>query len=140
MKTKLIVDTSSLVKIINSNNTILLKRILSTKNTLLIVSEELYNEYKKVLSSDKLKNLFDSKDTSRILTDIKFKASWIKLDQYKTKYTIRDSNDLHLVNLFFKSDADYIVTDDKDFLTSSIPVKKQIKFKDWIHLNKSKAN
>ncbi|MBP3254111.1 MAG: putative toxin-antitoxin system toxin component, PIN family [Bacteroidales bacterium] len=112
---KVIIDANLWISfLIKSKSSVILRNIITDRNIVLVMTERLKQELLTVASRDKFKKYFSAESVEKL-------SSFI--DKYSTDFIIgdipqrcRDSKDDYLLELAVVSDADYLITGDKDLL------------------------
>jgi len=114
-KIRVILDTNWYVSAtINKRSRRLLYQLLTDNNIVILFSDEILKEYRRVISRDKFKNIVSAQQVFRFMN---LAISKIKNIEIKSDLTgSRDLNDNFLLSLSHDADADYLVTGDKDLL------------------------
>jgi putative PIN family toxin of toxin-antitoxin system len=111
---KVILDTNLWISFLISKDFNFLDNYVEKGKVKLIFSEELFNEFISVVERPKLKKYFTESDTKHLIQIINKYAilHHISTDTEQC----RDKKDNFLLNLAIDSEADYLVTGDKDLL------------------------
>ncbi|MCB9034675.1 MAG: putative toxin-antitoxin system toxin component, PIN family [Chitinophagales bacterium] len=111
---KLILDTNLWISFLITKNYNQLDHILFVEDVRLIFSQELLEEFLDVVKRPKFRNFFNSEDIEELLETIEEYANFV---QVTSKIELcRDKKDNFLLSLAKDSNADYLVTGDKDLL------------------------
>ena len=117
MKSKIkrvIIDTNLWISFLITKNYSQLDEIIFERKCTLIFSEELLNEFLEVIKRPKLRRFFSREDTEFLIETIEEYAEFIFV---KSKVNIcRDEKDNFLLSLSKDSEADFLITGDKDLL------------------------
>lgn len=111
---KIIFDTNVLISFLIGKRLSKIKKYISDGNIKIIVTEQLVNELKIVTSRDKLKKYFPENSVNELIVLIESIADNIEIKP--THFINRDPKDNFLLDLIDFSNADYLVTGDKDLL------------------------
>jgi uncharacterized protein len=112
---RIIIDTNLWISFLISKNLSKLDHIIFQKNSRIIFSPELIAEFINVAQRTKFKRFFDKKDIEHLLSIFDSYGDLVKIH---TKISIcRDIKDNFLLALAIDSNADYLLTGDKDLLT-----------------------
>ena len=111
---KVILDTNLWVSFLISKDFNFLDNYVEKGKVKLIFSEELFNEFISVVERPKLKKYFTESDTKHLIQIIN-KYAILQHISTDTEQC-RDKKDNFLLNLAIDSEADYLVTGDKDLL------------------------
>jgi putative PIN family toxin of toxin-antitoxin system len=105
--------------------------LIENKKIVLVFSEELIEEFIDVVTRPKFKKYFSKKDIEKIL---EYFDQYGELTKVKSNIKIcRDEKDNFLLNLSIDSDADYLISGDKDLLVlEKIKGTKIITFANFI--------
>lgn len=128
---KIILDTNLWISFLITKNFIELDKLIEDKKITLIFSEELLEEFVDVVSRPKFKKYFSKRDIDKIFQHF---------DQFGKIVTItsnlkicRDEKDNFLLNLSIDSQADFLITGDKDLLVlEEIGQTKILTFTDFL--------
>ncbi|MEZ4879155.1 MAG: putative toxin-antitoxin system toxin component, PIN family [Chitinophagales bacterium] len=111
---KLILNTNLWISFLITKNYNQLDHILFVEDVRLIFSQELLEEFLDVVKRPKFRNFFNSEDIEELLETIEEYANFV---QVTSKIELcRDKKDNFLLSLAKDSNADYLVTGDKDLL------------------------
>jgi putative toxin-antitoxin system toxin component, PIN family len=114
MQRKIIIDTNLWISFLLSKKFDFLDYLLEVEKVQLIFSKELFEELVEVASRSKLKKFFKKEDWKFIFTIIERYAVFIPVTSVVTE--CRDKKDDFLLSLAKDSNADYLLTGDKDLL------------------------
>lgn len=130
---KVIVDTNLWISFLINNDYTKLKTLLLKDKIVLVVSEDLIEEFSEVALRPKFKKYFDYDDVFQIL---KLLTEFAILVKVKSEIMLcRDPKDNFLLNLAIDSKADYLVTGDDDLLIlDRVENTKIIKMKDFLEI------
>jgi putative PIN family toxin of toxin-antitoxin system len=121
---RVIIDTNLWVSFLISKNYIELDKILTTDQITLIFSRELLEEFLNVIKRPKLKRFFNNDDVIGILEIIHDVGIFV--DVVSEVEVCRDFKDNFLLALAKDSNADYLLTGDKDLLSIGVFEKTRI--------------
>ena len=111
---KIILDTNLWISFLITDNFTQLDEILFTKKAKLVFSMELLEEFLDVIKRPKLRRFFSPEDIAELLEIIEEHAIFIEV---KSELDLcRDKKDNFLLSLAKDSNADYLITGDKDLL------------------------
>ena len=111
---KIIIDTNLWISFLLTKQFTFLDSLLNKRRVKLIFSDELLAEFFEVEKRPKLNKYFQDKDLERLIDLINVYAEF-----YTVKSTVdvcRDSKDNFLLALAKESNADFLITGDKDLL------------------------
>ncbi len=112
---RIILDTNLWISFLITKNLSGLDKLLFDGKIQLVFSEELLNEFITVSGRPKLKKYFSKADLIDIL---KFMDTYAELVIVKSKVDLcRDPKDNFLLSLAIDSNADFLLTGDKDLLS-----------------------
>jgi len=111
---RIILDTNLWISFLISKNYSQLDEIIFERKCTLIFSEELLNEFLEVIKRPKLRRFFSQEDTENLIETIEEYAEFIVVTS-KTE-VCRDEKDNFLLSLSKDSDANFLITGDKDLL------------------------
>lgn len=111
---KIILDTNLWISFLISKDFCFLDNYVEKGKVKLIFSEELFVEFISVVKRPKLKKYFGETDTKRLIQIIN-KYGILQVVSSKIEQC-RDKKDNFLLNLAIDSQADFLVTGDKDLL------------------------
>jgi len=115
MKNKnVILDTNLWISFLISKDYSFLDNYVLKEKVKLIFSEELFSEFISIAERPKFKNYFSNSDVDKLIQTIDKYGILIKVTS-EIKLC-RDIKDNFLLNLAIDSDADFLVTGDKDLL------------------------
>jgi putative PIN family toxin of toxin-antitoxin system len=128
---RVIVDTNLWISFLINDDYSKLKNLLLKEKIILIVCEDLIEEFTEVAFRPKFKKYFDYEDVVQIVQLLTEFAILIKI---KSNVKLcRDEKDNFLLNLAIDSNSDYLVTGDEDLLIlGEIEETKIIKMKDFL--------
>lgn len=112
--TKIILDTNLWISFLISKNLTKLERLIFDKKYILIFSEELLNEFLSVAKRPKFRQFFSKEDIEDVLETIQEYAEYFEV--VSEVKTCRDFKDNFLLSLAKDSNADFLITGDKDLL------------------------
>ena len=113
-KKKIIIDTNLLVSYIISGGHSALSTVIRNENHIIIVSNELFQEYESVLKRPKFQKYFMNVGIDNVLQGfIKILTFVEVVCDFKF---CRDPNDDFIIQLAIDSEADFLITGDKDIL------------------------
>ncbi|TVQ51386.1 MAG: putative toxin-antitoxin system toxin component, PIN family [Saprospirales bacterium] len=111
---KIILDTNLWISFLISEKFNQIDRLIENKEIIIVFSEELIEEFIDVVNRPKLKKYFSKKDIERVLECL---DEFALLVEVKSNVKIcRDKKDNFLLNLSIDSEADFLLTGDKDLL------------------------
>lgn len=111
---RIILDTNLWISFLISKNYSQLDEIIFERKCTLIFSAELLNEFLEVIKRPKLRRFFSQEDTENLIETIEEYADFITVT---SKVEIcRDEKDNFLLSLSKDSNANFLITGDKDLL------------------------
>jgi len=111
---RIILDTNLWISFLISKKFNQIDKLIENKRIILIFSNELLEEFIDVVSRPKFKKYFSKKDIEKILEYFDHFGELVKV---KSDVKIcRDEKDNFLLNLSVDSNANYLITGDKDLL------------------------
>ncbi|SKB57887.1 hypothetical protein SAMN05660477_00009 [Soonwooa buanensis] len=111
---RIILDTNLWISFLISKNYSQLDEIIFERKCILIFSEELLNEFLEVIKRPKLRRFFSQEDTENLIETIEEYAEFITVT---SKVEVcRDEKDNFLLSLSKDSNANFLITGDKDLL------------------------
>jgi putative PIN family toxin of toxin-antitoxin system len=113
--TSIIIDTNLWISFLLTKQYPLLDTLLESDAVELIFSNELLNEFVSVVQRPKFYNFFGQEDIKSLLQYIREYARFVNVRSVVT--VCRDVKDNFLLALAQDSQADYLVTGDKDLLS-----------------------
>ena len=113
-KSKIIIDTNLWISFLLSKKINFIDHFLYIGRVQLIFSNELFEELMEVISRPKLQKFFQKEDCELIFNIIEKYAVFIPVTSVVTE--CRDKKDVFLLSLAKDSNADYLLTGDKDLL------------------------
>jgi hypothetical protein len=111
---RVIIDTNLWISFLISKNYSQLDGIILSRKSTLIFSEELLNEFLTVIKRPKFRRFFNLEETENLIDIIQEYAQFIEVTSEVT--LCRDVKDNFLLSLSKDSQADYLITGDKDLL------------------------
>ncbi len=128
---KIILDTNLWISFLITKNFNQIEKMIESGKITLVFSDELIEEFIEVVRRPKFKKYFSKKDVEKILA---YFDQFGELFSVKSNIKIcRDEKDNFLLNLSADSNADYLLTGDKDLLVlGKIEKTKIITFTDFI--------
>lgn len=111
---KIILDTNLWISFLISKKYSQLDELIENQSIRLIFSNELLEEFIDVVSRPKFKKYFSKKDIEKILDYLDQFGELVKVTS--DIKVCRDEKDNFLLNLSVDSEADYLITGDKDLL------------------------
>ncbi|GGZ64977.1 putative toxin-antitoxin system toxin component, PIN family [Mesonia mobilis] len=128
---KIILDTNLWISFLISKKFNQIDKLIENKEITIIFSDELIEEFIDVVSRPKFKKYFSKKDIKKVL---EYFDQFGELTNVKSNIQIcRDEKDNFLLNLSVDSDADYLISGDKDLLVlEKIEETKIMTFADFI--------
>lgn len=132
---KVILDTNLWISFLISKKFSEIDKLIDDKKIILIFSNELLEEFIDVVSRPKFKKYFSKKDIEKFL---EYFDQFGELVKVKSDIKIcRDEKDNFLLNLSVDSNADFLITGDKDLLIlEKIETTKIIAFSEFIEQTK----
>ena len=109
-----IIDTNLWTSFLISKNYKQLDEIILERNCTLVFSEELMDEFLSVIKRPKLRKFFTQEDTEGLIETIEDFANFFKITS-KVE-ACRDVKDNFLLSLAKDSNANFLITGDKDLL------------------------
>ena len=114
-KLRVILDTNWYVSAtINRNSRRILYQLLTDDNLIILFSDEIFQEYKRVIVRDKFKKLVKPDQVARFIEIVISKLKRVEIEV--NLEGSRDPDDNYLLSLASDGDADYLVTGDLDLL------------------------
>lgn len=113
-KIKVIFDTNVWISFLIGKHLTNLKQYISNGNITIITTEQLLTEIKIVTNREKLKKYFPAESVIEMIDLLETIAK--KVEIKPTHFINRDPKDNFLLDLIEYSEADYLVTGDKDLL------------------------
>ncbi|SRR5690554_1076732 len=111
---RVIIDTNLWISFLISNNYTELDEILIQRECVLIFGDELLEEFLTVIKRPKFKDFFSHEDTINLIETIQDYAEFIEVT---TQVNVcRDNKDNFLLSLAKDSNADFLLTGDRDLL------------------------
>jgi len=128
---KIILDTNLWISFLISKKFNRIDELIENKKITLIFSDELIEEFVDVVSRPKFKKYFSKRDIEKIL---EYFDQFGELTKVTSDLKIcRDEKDNFLLSLSVVSDADYLISGDKDLLVlEKIGETKIMTFTDFI--------
>ena len=128
---KIILDTNLWISFLISKKFNRIDELIENKKITLIFSDELIEEFVDVVSRPKFKKYFSKRDIEKIL---EYFDQFGELTKVTSDLKIcRDEKDNFLLSLSVDSDADYLISGDKDLLVlEKIGETKIMTFTDFI--------
>ncbi|MCL6218910.1 putative toxin-antitoxin system toxin component, PIN family [Zunongwangia pacifica] len=128
---KIILDTNLWISFLISKKFNQIDKLIENKEITIIFSDELIEEFIDVVSRPKFKKYFSKKDIEKVL---EYFDQFGELINVKSNIQIcRDEKDNFLLNLSIDSNADYLISGDKDLLVlEKIEETKILTFADFI--------
>jgi putative PIN family toxin of toxin-antitoxin system len=112
---RIIIDTNLWISFLITKDYSKLDDILFSKQSILIFSQELLDEFLEVAGRPKFRRFFTTSDIEELLETIDEFADFVIVN---TKINIcRDEKDNFLLSLSVDGNADFLLTGDKDLLT-----------------------
>lgn len=111
---KIILDTNLWISFLLSKKLNQIDRLIEENRVTFVFSDELLEEFISVISRPKFKKYFHTKDIAKILTYFDQYGELVKVET--DLFICRDKKDNFLLNLSIDSNANYLVTGDKDLL------------------------
>jgi hypothetical protein len=128
---KIILDTNLWISFLITKNFNQIEKMIESGKITLVFSDELIEEFIEVVGRPKFKKYFSKKDVEKVFA---YFDQFGELFSVKSNIKIcRDKKDNFLLNLSADSNADYLLTGDKDLLVlEKIEKTKIITFTDFI--------
>jgi putative PIN family toxin of toxin-antitoxin system len=114
-KSSIIIDTNLWISFLLTKQYPLLDALFDSDAVQLVFSDKLLNEFVEVVQRPKFHKFFSQKDIQAVLQYIQQHARFVKVHSVVT--ACRDAKDNFLLALAQDSDADYLITGDKDLLS-----------------------
>ena len=114
-KSSIIIDTNLWISFLLTRQYPLLDMLLENNAVKLIFSDELLDEFVRVVQRPKFQKFFSQEDIKTLLQYIQQHAQFVKVHSVVT--VCRDVKDNFLLSLAQDSHADYLITGDKDLLS-----------------------
>ena len=111
---KVIFDTNIWISFLIGKRLSSIKNYIASERITLIFSSQLLTELKITTSRDKLKKYFPPESVEELVDFLETIAVFVEVKQKNT--TCRDPKDNFLLDLIESSNADFLVTGDKDLL------------------------
>ena len=111
---RVIFDTNVWISFLIGKQLTTIKKYISDGRMKIIISEQLWTEIKTVTSREKLKKYFPEESVNELLELLEIIGE--KVEITPTHFINRDPKDNFLLDLIDFSQADYLVTGDKDLL------------------------
>jgi len=111
---RIVLDTNIFIYFLISGSFNKLEKLLKLNKVKLLFSEELLEEFLKVISRPKFKKYFSDKDVTNLLNHIHEYADLIEVHSQVT--VCRDKKDNFLLSLCYDGKADFLITGDEDLL------------------------
>ncbi|MDR0693757.1 MAG: putative toxin-antitoxin system toxin component, PIN family [Prevotellaceae bacterium] len=115
LKSSIIIDTNLWISFLLTKQYPLLDALLESNAVTLIFSNELLDEFVKVVQRPKFQKFFSQKDIDALLQYIQQHAYFVNV--YSAVTVCRDIKDNFLLSLAQDSRTDYLITGDKDLLS-----------------------
>jgi uncharacterized protein len=113
-KHRVVIDTNLWISFLLTKDFSKLDRLLSTDQTIFLISQELLEEIVEVAERPKFRKYFELPELTALLVNLKQKAEWV---QVKSQVTVcRDEKDNFLLSLAVDGAATHILTGDEDLL------------------------
>lgn len=112
--TKVIFDTNVWISFLIGKRLAKIKHHIVDKNITIITTEQLLSEIKIVTSREKLKNYFPKESVQELIELLEIIAEKVEIEP--KHFINRDPKDNFLLDLIDFSNADYLITGDKDLL------------------------
>jgi len=130
---KIILDTNLWISFLISSNFNLLDKLIEKNRVTLIFSNELLEEFIEVVKRPKFEKHFSKQDIEKIFEYFDQYGELIKVTSDIN--ICRDQKDNFLLNLSTNSNADYLITGDKDLLIlGKIKNTKILTFTEFIQI------
>jgi len=111
---KVIIDTNLWISFLISKNYTQLDEIIFNHKCILIFSEELLDEFLAVIKRPKFRRFFTQEDTENLIETIQEYAEFVEV---KSNVEVcRDEKDNFLLSLSKDSNANFLITGDRDLL------------------------
>lgn len=111
---RIIIDTNLWISFLITRDFIKLDEIIFSKESILVFSQELLDEFLEVAKRPKFRHFFSFDDIEEILETIEGYADFVNV---QTKIGVcRDPKDNFLLSLSIDGNADFLLTGDKDLL------------------------
>ena len=131
---KVIVDTNLWISFLIGKELQNLKDLITTEKVRLITTDQLITEIKIVTARPKLQKYFDREKIAELISFLDIVSEKVKIKNIEQ--ICRDPKDDFLLALSKESNADYLITGDKDLLGIGIYARTEIltvnKFKEKI--------
>jgi uncharacterized protein len=111
---RIVIDTNLWISFLITKDFKKLDEIIFSRQSILIFSQELLDEFLEVAKRPKFRRFFSGSDIETMLETIQEYADFVKV-QTKTE-VCRDPKDNFLLSLVADGNADYLLTGDKDLL------------------------
>ncbi len=121
---KIIIDTNLWISFLIGKELQNLKDIIVNERIKLISTDQLIDELNLVTSREKLKKYFDKDKVAELISLLNIISEKVKINNIKQ--ICRDPKDDFLLALAKKSNADFLITGDKDLLEIKVYGKTEI--------------
>ena len=111
---KVIFDTNVWISFLIGKRLSFIKNFIIDGNVTIIITNQLLEEIKEVTAREKIKKYFPKESVAELIDLLQTIA--VNVDIVPTHFISKDSKDNFLLDLIDFSEADYLVTGDKDLL------------------------
>ena len=111
---KVIFDTNVWISFLIGKRLAKIQHLISDKRITIVISEQLINEIKAVTQREKLRKYFPNESVKELIDLLETISEKVQLTP--THFISRDPKDNFLLDLIDFSNADYLITGDKDLL------------------------
>lgn len=113
-KHRIVVDTNLWISFLLTRDLIKLDKLISSDQTILLISHELLEEIIEVAERPKFRKYFTLSDLTDLLVNLRLKSELVQVSSQVT--VCRDAKDNFLLSLAVDGAATHLLTGDKDLL------------------------